>query len=193
MPDKKELSEIRPAKGAVKVKRNLNPDQENIYTRKKKEKPQIVQNVKSNEKIEESVPTEEAMNLSFKLNVANKEFMEAMRAFNRLLNDQTLQENKSIKDKELEQSVVNRLASSAITVENLSPIQGLLGLCILSIRQTLSLRDAGNFLAHKLHEAEERIAKLEIMVEKSNQTPDDTKKEYLKELAKEMGIKITLE
>ena len=149
--------------------------------------------MKSNEKVEESVPTEEAMNLSFKLNVANKEFMEAMRAFNRLLNDQTLQENKSIKDKELEQSVVNRLASSAITVENLSPIQGLLGLCILSIRQALSLRDAGNFLAHKLHEAEERIAKLEIMIEKSNQTPDDAKKEYLKELAKEMGIKITLE
>lgn len=120
------------------------------------------------------------------------ELMDAMKAFNKLLNDQVLPENKPSKDKENEQNAVNRLASAAINVENLSPGQGLLALSILSIRQALSLRDAGNTLAYKVYQMEEKIQKIEKMLANSDLSPDDSKKEYLKELAEKMGLEISI-
>ena len=155
----------------------------------------MVQNIREENKAEElPPPTDEAINIASQLSAANQELMDVMKAFNKLLGDQTLPENKSLKDKQMEQSVVNRLATAAISVENLSPGQGLLGLSILAIRQALSLRNAGNLLAYKLHQVEEKIQLLEEkVVVLSKAAPEDAKKEYIKELAEKMGVKVSLE
>lgn len=185
MTNKKELNEIRPAKGAVKIKRK------NSLPKSKHESARVIQNISEN-KISE--PTEEALQIELKLNIANKELMNSMKAFNSLLNDQTLPENKSSKDKNMEQSIVNRLASAALVVESLSSGQGLLGLSILAIRQSLSLRDAGNYLAYKLSQVEEKLVALENKVTTLfKSTSDDSRKEYLKGLAEKMGFKISVE
>lgn len=185
MVSKKELSEIRPAKGAVKIKRK------DPLPKIKHESAKIIQNISENKTSE---PTEEALRIESKLGIANKELMDSMKAFNSLLNDQTLPENKSSKDKNIEQSIVNRLASAALVVEGLSSGQGLLGLSILAIRQSLSLRDAGNYLAYKLSQVEEKLIALEDKVTNLfKSTSDDSRKEYLKDLAEKMGFKISIE
>jgi hypothetical protein len=84
-----------------------------------------------------------------------------MQVFNKLLKNRKLAENRSIKENEEEQSVVNQLAISALGVENLNPGEGLLGICILAIRQALVLRDAGNALAYELYQLKEKYTLLE--------------------------------
>jgi hypothetical protein len=84
-----------------------------------------------------------------------------MQEFNKLLKNRKLAENKSIKENEEEQNAVNQLAVAAIAVENLNPGEGLLGVCILAVRQALALRDAGNVLAFEIYQLKEKIAALD--------------------------------
>jgi hypothetical protein len=125
----------------------------------KREQPMIVPNVKSQE--EPTPPTEEASKLLAQLSVYKQNLVGTMKEFNRLLSIRTLAENKSINEKDNEQSIVNKLAQAALSVEQLSPKEGLLALCILAIRQSLSLRDAGNEMAYKISQLEEKIKTLE--------------------------------
>jgi hypothetical protein len=133
------------------------------------------------------LPDEEAAKIVARLNAHKEELMENMRIFNKILNDSTLSENKSIKDREYEQSVVNKLAQSAMEVEKYSAGSGLLGLCVLALRQAISLRDAGNSVAYRLFQLEEEI-------KKSNNTGEADKagKQYLEELAKKLGLEISI-
>lgn len=84
-----------------------------------------------------------------------------MQEFNKLLKSRKLVENRSVKENEEEQNVVNQLAVAAVGVEALNPGEGLLGICILAVRQALVLRDAGNALAYETFQLKEKIATLE--------------------------------
>jgi hypothetical protein len=84
-----------------------------------------------------------------------------MQEFNKLLKIRKLAENRSVQDNEDEQDIVNKLAIAAVGVEALNPGEGLLGICILAVRQALVLRDAGNTLAYETFQLKERIATLE--------------------------------
>ena len=139
MPGKKP-EEIRPAKGAVKIKQ------------KKLEKKEVVQNVEQDRPGQElPPPTEEAGRVVAELNKLNQEFILLARDFNKLVNDSVLPENKTETSKDHEREVINKLSQTAIKIENLSPASGLLSLSILNLRYVLSLRDAGNKLARKIH------------------------------------------
>ena len=154
MADKrKDLSEIRPATG-VRVKRKVK--------RKPKPEPEQARVIKNAELPDGNVqpPTEEAARVLSELNEAKVKLVDAMKNFNRLLNDRTLPENKSMQDKENEQKTVNALATAALGIETLSPGEGLLGMCVLAIRQSLSLRDAGNTLAYELHQVKQELAQV---------------------------------
>ena len=128
----------------------------------KQERPQITQDVKPDMPIEAlPPPTDEAIRFTTQLNEAKQVLIDAMQVFNKLLKNRKLAENRSIKENEEEQSVVNQLAISALGVENLNPGEGLLGICILAIRQALVLRDAGNALAYELYQLKEKYTLLE--------------------------------
>jgi hypothetical protein len=130
------------------------------------EKPKIIQDVKLNSPIENMpAPTEDAMKMLTQLNEAKQGLLDAMRDFNRLLGNRTLKENRTIKDNELEQSVVVNLAQSAKMVEQLDLGEGILGLCILSLRQALTLRDAGNGLAYEIQKIKEKITNIENKIQ----------------------------
>jgi hypothetical protein len=135
------------------------------------------------------MPTEEAADIVRRLNLAKQNLMEHMTAFNKLLSIGTLNENRSIKDKESEQQTINKLVRAALEVEQFSAGEGLLGMCVLNIRQCLSLRDAGNELAYKVNQLQKEINKL-----KDPNFVDDEKekaKAELLELAKKSGLELS--
>ena len=151
-----DLSGLKP-KSTVKVKSRKNAPQQN---KPPVTKPKVVQNVSVPE--EQIVPpTEEDAKILSRLNDAKIQLVSAMKAFNKLVSDQTLPENKSSKDKYQEQNVINGLVNAAQSVESLSPNEGVLGVCVFAVRQALSLRDAGNKLAYELHQVKNRLAKIE--------------------------------
>ena len=84
-----------------------------------------------------------------------------MQEFNKLLKNRKLAENRSIKENEEEQNAVSQLALAVLGVESLNPGEGMLGICILAVRQALTLRDAGNTLAYEIHQLKEKIVLLE--------------------------------
>lgn len=119
--------------------------------------------------------------------------MEQMKAFNKLLSVNVLSENRSVKDKEEEQLTINGLVKAALEVESLNSGEGLLAMCVLAIRQGLSLRDAGNRLAYKVEQLQQEVEQLK---KGSNLEVKDTSKEAKEEIlkrAKELGVKISFE
>lgn len=183
MADKKELDQIRPVKGAVKIKRK--PNTEKVSYKKKQSK--VIQDVGRVPNPEEMpLPNEDAVRIVAQLNRSKEDLMNAMRTFNHLLNDSILPENKSNKEKEYEQMVINQLAQSALEIEKFSPGEGVIGLCVLAIRQGLSLRDAGNSLAYRIHKLEEK----KLDPEKTIQVEEA--KQKVNELAKQLGVNIVI-
>lgn len=171
MADKTPLDQIRPAKG--------------VKLQKKPKEKTIVQDVKSDVPLESlPPPTEDATKMVLKLNASKENLMDSIRSFNKLLSNKTLPENKSAAEKEVEQKVITQLTKAAIDIEEFSPGEGLFALCILALRQSLSLRDAGNALAYKVKQLEERLPKTE---------EESSEKKVLEEMAKKMGLKIKFE
>lgn len=134
-------------------------------------------------------PNEEAIKLVGKLNKAKQILMEDMKEFNKMLTTNILAENKSIKEQEREQSIINNMIKSALKVEHINQGEGLLGLCVLAIRQGLSLRDAGNRLAYQIDQLRKEVEYLKTQKTKSTPTPED----ILLEKAKELGLKVKFE
>jgi len=106
-------------------------------------------------------PTDEAVKFMTQLNEAKQILIDAMQEFNKLLKNRKLAENRSIKENEEEQNAVSQLALAVLGVESLNPGEGMLGICILAVRQALTLRDAGNTLAYEIHQLKEKIVLLE--------------------------------
>lgn len=106
-------------------------------------------------------PTEEATRILVQLNAAKEKLLQGMKDFGTILRNNTLPNNKSIEEKRTEQAVVIDLMRAAETVETLSPREGILGVAIFAVRQSLSLRDAGNRIAYELHKLQQRVEKLE--------------------------------
>lgn len=134
---------------------------------------------------------EEAARIVAQLRERKETLMDAMRAFNRLLSIRVLPENKTISDKENEQEVVTRVTQAAMSVDELSVGEGLLAMCVLSLRQSLQLRDAGNSLAHSLRELEERVRSLESGAPQFSE--EERKKRFVEELAKKYGLDATFQ
>ncbi len=156
MADKKDLQDIRPAKGGVKIQKKPRPE------KRQQLQPKVVQDVKPDIPVENlPPPTDEAIRFVTQLNEAKQGLIDAMQEFNKLLKNRKLAENRSIKENEEEQSAVNQLALAAVAVEGLNPGEGLLGICILAVRQALVLRDAGNTLAYETYQLREKIVALE--------------------------------
>jgi hypothetical protein len=105
-------------------------------------------------------PTEEAARIVIEGNRAKETLIEAIRNVNRLMNRQVLPENRSVKENDEERAVVAALVEAAIGMEALNPGEGLLGMVTLAVRQGLSLRDAGNRLAHELERVRRELAEL---------------------------------
>jgi hypothetical protein len=146
-------NDIRPARG-VRLENNKQKPKD-LRTQ-----PQIIQDV-SNSQEELPPPTEDAAKLIAELALNKQELVFLMKEFNKLLSIKTLPENKTTIEKENEQNVVNNLVQATLNVERLSNKEGLLALCILSLRQSIALRDAGNEMAFKFSKLEERINALE--------------------------------
>lgn len=141
MADKrKSIDEIRPARG-VKLKRKIKKTKEELDKR-------VVENVQG----EQGEVTDEAARMLGDLNNARQEYMTAMKDFNSLLNSKVLPENRSTDDKNKENDIIKRLVLTAQKVEELTGNSGdaILGMCVFAVRQSLSLRDAGNRLAYEL-------------------------------------------
>lgn len=140
-------------------------------------------------------PTEEAIKLVNKINDAKQLLILAMRKFNKLLSDTTLQENKSEKEKQQEVNVINELILATEKVEMLQPKEGLMSLCVFATRLSLSLRNVNNLLSHKMYQLENRIEQLEktIGVDPPKEDPKAREKKLLIEQAEKLGIKINIE
>ena len=184
----KDIKEIRPARGAVKS----NSKSQTLDRRPKRTEPTIVQNVANAVNQDEiEPPTEDAVRMLNRINSSKQELMTQMQEFNRLLNIQVLSKNKSIKEKEEEQSVITHLVNAAMSLNEVSNGEGVLGLCILALRQALSLRDAGNELAHKLEILDKKIKRIQ-----KGDTAEDEEREKAKaqllEQAQKLGISISI-
>jgi hypothetical protein len=174
LQNRNKLEDIRPARG-VKIKQKETPKKEVIQN-----KPRIIQDIDVSGEI--PLPTEDALKILERSSVAKENLLLRMKDFNDLLKIRILPENKTDEDKRREQDVVSQLARAAMNVDEYSPKEGLLSLCILAIRQALSLRDAGNELAYKIIQFENRLKKIEeksTNVETSKKEPVDAKKQML--------------
>lgn len=107
------------------------------------------------------VPSEEANKIIMKLNELRADLMSSMRDFNELMKSNKLPENRSMKEKAEEQGVISRMVGAAGEIDRCSRGEGSLAVCIFAVRVALSVRDAGNHLAYKIHQLEERINDLE--------------------------------
>jgi hypothetical protein len=106
--------------------------------------------------------SEEAAHIVLESNRARDRFNDSIRGVNRLMTRQVLPENRSGKENEEEKGVIAELVNAAIAMENLSPMEGLLGMAILAVRQGLSLRDAGNRLAYELEQLKLEVKSLKL-------------------------------
>lgn len=106
-------------------------------------------------------PTEDTVKILAQLNNLKTQLVGAMKAFNKILSDQTLSVNKSKQDKDVEQKIINDLVLAARGVDEISPGEGTLGVCVFAVRQALSLRDAGNKLAYELYQIKNRLDQIE--------------------------------
>jgi hypothetical protein len=150
MPEKK-LENIRPAKGAVKLKnRPKTPPEKN--------QPNVNLGVAQDKPGQElPPPTEEASKIVMKLNELRQELMGSMRSFNELMKNSKLPENRSMKEKNEEQAVISKMVNVAGEIDKYSKGEGSLAVCIFAVRVALSVRDAGNYLAYEIHQLKERI------------------------------------
>lgn len=141
---------IRPATG-IKIKSK----KEEISHPKK-----VIPNV--NTPIQEiEPPTEESARVLGQLQEYKNRLLKSMKDFGALMKVSKLPENKSEEEKKIEQNVIMELLSAAASVETLSPMEGALGVAVFAVRQSLSLRDAGNKLAYEVYQLEQRIKKIE--------------------------------
>lgn len=156
MADKKDPKDVRPAKGGVKIQKKPRP-----VPQQQPQQSKVIRDVRPDVPVGElPPPTDDALQFMARLNEAKQDLIDAMQGFNKLLKNRKLAENRSVKENEEEQEAVGRLAQAAVAVENLNPGEGLLGVCILAVRQALALRDAGNELAYQTSLLEEKIAAL---------------------------------
>ena len=118
-----------------------------------------------------------------------------MRSFNRLLNDSKLPENRSEREKQEETLIINELIRSVQAIEKLQPSEGVMSLCVFATRLSLSLRNAGNKLAHQNYLLEKRIEQLEknAGIEPPKEDPKAREKQLILEQAEKLGIKINIE
>jgi hypothetical protein len=140
-------------------------------------------------------PTEEAARLVSQINNAKKALIDSMRSFNRLLNDSKLPENRSEREKQEETLIINELIRSVQAIEKLQPSEGVMSLCVFATRLSLSLRNAGNKLAHQNYLLEKRIEQLEknAGIEPPKEDPKAREKQLILEQAEKLGIKINIE
>ena len=186
----KQLKDIRPVQGSVRL-------QSKRETSKKQRQPQkVIQNAQPNIPMENlEPPTEEAAKIISQINNAKLKLVESMRRYSKLLDNSVLQENKSEKEKQEESYVINELVRAAQTTEKLEPGEGLMSLCVFSIRLSLLLRDANNKLSYDNYLLENRVKQLEktVGVEPPKVDLKAKEKQLLLKQAKELGIKINIE
>lgn len=164
----KKLEDIVPAKKGVKLKSKRTKKKENVQL----SKPTIKKNVTPFANEEISLPSQEAVNLESKNIDSQSRLIKAMKSINRLMNVQTLPENKSYKQSEEEKKFVSELVSAVMEIETISPSEGIIAMATLAIRQGLSLRDAGNRLAYNLKLIDKRISNLERKITDDKSSED---------------------
>lgn len=130
-------------------------------------------------------PTEEGININKKLTILRQELFNSMKLFNKLLLIKILPENKSVKEKEYEQDIINNLVNNVTEIEKINQGEGVLALCVLSLRHTLSLRDAFNQQSYEIN-------KIYSMINNSPEEKEEEAKNKVLELAKELGVKVSL-
>jgi len=130
-------------------------------------------------------PTEEGININQKLSMLRQDLFNSMKLFNKLLLVKVLPENKSVKEKEHEQEVINNLVQNVTEIEKINQGEGVLALCVLSLRHTLSLRDAFNQQSYEIN-------KIYDMINSSPKDKEEEAKNKVLELAKELGVKVSL-
>lgn len=154
----KDLDDIRPARGGVKIKsRKPKPPKKQPVERP----PRVIKDVVPPQG-ELPLPTEEAVRLVSEANRARTSLMEAMRHLNRdIMSSKILPENRTSEQGQAEKDAVKQLCDTAIALEQVNPGEGLLGMATLAVRQGLLLRDAGNRLAYLLSLMERKVGGVE--------------------------------
>jgi hypothetical protein len=153
----KKLDEIRPARTGVKLKRRA---PEPPPQPKPKGKPRILQGV-APVMAKLPPPTEEAAAILGTAVKAREALFDAIRHVNRvLMASKVLPENRSLEQENAEKEGVRALVDAATALEEASPGEGFLGMATLAVRQGLSLRDAGNRLAHQVENLRKEIEDL---------------------------------
>lgn len=137
------------------------------------------------------MPTEEAIRISNKINIARQQLIQAMQSFNKILSNCILPENKSVSDKELEKSIISDMTKAATEIDKYSNGEGTLALSIFAVRQAIFFRDAGNRLAYEIDDLKKRISTLEKNVPQEEQKK--VAENRVLELAKELGVNITVD
>lgn len=146
--------EIRPAKG-VKT-------QQNKPTQSAAKPVRVIQNVAPEVPLDElAPPTEEAARVLNDLNKVKESLLNSMKEFSSILRDSKLPENKTMEEKRHEQNVVLNLMGAASAIERLSPNEGVLGVAVFALRQSLSLRDAGLKIGYDIHILSNKLNNLE--------------------------------
>jgi len=194
MADKKELDQIRPARGVKLKSKAPRPE------KPKPERPRRISDVQPDVSAEQrEPPTEDAIKFISQLNNAKQELVGTMKEFSKLLRIKTLSSNSSSKEKEHENRVIDELIRAAITVDRINAGQneGVLSLSVFAARLSLLLRNAGNELAYEVKKLSDRVAVLEgespVVEEKDVDDQVELHKQYLLEEAKKLGIKISVE
>jgi len=186
MPDRKRPEDIEPAKTGVKLKRKTPPQI------KEQGNPQVITNVAKNVDPDQlPPPTEDAIRISNRMNIARQRLIKSLKSFNKLLSSGDLPENRPVKDKEEEQAIIAEMTNAALEIDQVSNGEGTLALSIFAVRQAIFFRDAGNKLAYEISEIKKKLAELEK--DNIKEDPDEAaKQQRVKDLAKELGVEVTV-
>lgn len=150
------MEDIRPAR-----KLKISPKNRKEEPVINKVQPKVVEDVAPPEEIPET-PNEEAVRIIARVNEAKNNFLVAMKNFNKILQTSILPENRTEQQKNEEVGAINYLLETATIVENYSSSkEGVLGLGVFAVRQALILRDAGNRLAYKVQQLENKLKQIE--------------------------------
>lgn len=150
------MEDIRPAR-----KLKISPKNRKEEPVINKVQAKVVEDVAPPEEILET-PNEEAVRIIARVNEAKNNFLVAMKNFNKILQTSILPENRTEQQKNEEVGAINYLLETATIVENYSSSkEGVLGLGVFAVRQALILRDAGNRLAYKVQQLENKLKQIE--------------------------------
>lgn len=105
-------------------------------------------------------PQPKTMRLDERLRIARENFERKFKEYHKLLKSKIVPENQTQAKKKFEKHTIDELVKACLKIEDLNYGEGLVGMCVVALREHLMVRNRVNTLEYKLEESLKQIKQL---------------------------------